>query len=306
MQRDDLIRDEAVAWAVRTGDPAFADWEEFVAWLEQSPGHAAAYDQVAASVADAADGLRAARPQASNDDALRPAVRTRRWFGGALAASLVAVLAIFAWPSGSTYYEETAPGETRMIALADGGRIDLAGGSRVELDRNDPRLVRLESGRALFTVRHDGDHPFRVIAGDDTLLDVGTVFDVRLDKASLAVAVAEGAVVFNPDRQKVRLAPGDLLRSARGSDTYEQVKVAPAQVGEWREGRLTFDGTSLADAATQLEQLTGIPFRAAPGSETRIAGSIMLDSVREDPRAAGALLGVPMRRDGDTWILGAN
>ena len=58
MQHDDAIRDEAAAWAVRTGDPAFADWDGFEAWLARSPENARAYDTVVAAVDEAADGLR--------------------------------------------------------------------------------------------------------------------------------------------------------------------------------------------------------------------------------------------------------
>lgn len=306
MQHDDAIRDEAAAWAVRTGDPAFADWDGFEAWLARSPENARAYDTVVAAVDEAADGLRAARPVAANDDAPPPGLVTRRWFGGAIAASLVAVLAIFAWPGSGTYHEETAPGEMRTIALEDGGRIDLAGATRIELDRDDPRFARLESGRALFTITHDEARPFRVVAGEATLLDVGTVFDVALDNGAMSVAVAEGAVVFNPERQAVHLAPGERLSSTRGTDDFAKTRVALDQVGEWRQGRLTFDGASLGEAAQQLEQLTGVRFRAAPGASAQVSGSILLDPVREDPRAAGALLGIPVAKRGDDWVLGAD
>ena len=41
MPHDDQIREQALAWAVRTGDPEFADWEGFTCWLEENPAHAA-------------------------------------------------------------------------------------------------------------------------------------------------------------------------------------------------------------------------------------------------------------------------
>jgi transmembrane sensor len=290
---------------VRTGDPAFVDWEGFTAWLELSPEHAAAYDIVSTAVAEAAEGL-AATPamSAANDDAPRASGHSRRWFGGALAASLVAVAMLGVWRGDGTYTEQTAPGVTRSIALADGSRIDLAGGSAIELDRDQPRFARLEQGRALFTIRHDEADPFRLQAGGDTLLDAGTVFDVALDDASLSVAVAEGAVIFNPEKQAVRLDPGDRLRSARGSDAYRRTRISPDLVGEWKDGRLTFEDASLGEVAVELERATGLAFRAAPGASTRLSGSIVVAPVREDPRALGELLGVAVRRDGDQWVIG--
>lgn len=305
MQRDDHLAEEAVAWAVRTGDPGFADWEAFTAWLEQSPSHAAAYDRVTAAVAEAAEGLAVTQSAIANDDPAPPRRISRRWFGGALAASLAALAVFGIWRGDGTYLEETAPGEARMIALEDGSRIDLAGGSSIELDRDDPRFARLERGRALFTIRHDEANPFRLEAGEDTLIDAGTVFDVSLDEGNLAVSVGEGAVIFNPDRQAVRLTPGDMLRSASGSDEYLRSTVAAAQVGEWTQGRLTFNDANLGEVAAELSRATGIAFRPAPQATARLSGSIVVAPIREDPRAAGALLGVTVRRQGDGWVIGA-
>ena len=304
MQPKDRLAEEAVAWAVRTGDAGFADWEAFTTWLEQSPDHAAAYDRVAATVIEAAEGLSAV-PAAANDDPVAPARHSRRWIGGAIAASLAAMAVFGVWRGDGTYVKRTAPGETRMIALEDGSRIDLAGASVIELDRDDPRFARLEQGRALFTIRHDEAHPFRLEAGEDTLVDAGTVFDVSLGRDDLAVSVGEGAVIFNPARQAVRLAPGDVLRSPRGSDEYERSTMAAAQVGEWSEGRLSFDDADLDEVATELSRSTGISFRPAPGANARLSGSIVVAPVREDPRVAGALLGVTVRRQGDAWVIGA-
>ena len=57
MALDETIREQAAAWAVRTGDAAFEDWEAFTLWLEQDSAHARAYDEVMASVIDATEAL---------------------------------------------------------------------------------------------------------------------------------------------------------------------------------------------------------------------------------------------------------
>jgi transmembrane sensor len=303
MQRDDRLAEEAVAWAVRTGDAGFSDWEAFTQWLEESPDHAAAYDRVTAAVAEAAEGLPPRAHIPANDDPRIRVSMSRRWFGGAIAASLAAVIVFGVWRGDGTYTEETAPGETRVIALDDGSRIQLAGASVIELDRGDPRFARLEVGRALFTIEHDEGNPFRVRAGEDTLIDLGTVFDVSLDDERLAVAVGEGEVMFNPDKQAVRLAAGDALRSRRGSDAYETSKVAASQVGEWTDGRLTFDNAGLDEVAAELSRATGATFKAPPSSSARLSGSILVDPVRRDPRSVASLLGVTVRRDAEAWVI---
>ncbi len=146
MARDDAIREQAIGWAVRAGDPGFDDWEEFTAWLESDPAHAAAYDQIAALVGDAAE-LASPALEAVNDD--EPAVGpTRRlWLSGMVAAAVAVIAGVGMWQMRSdTYAVETAPGEHRMIALGDDGKIELAGGTRIVLDRDDPRMASLDRG----------------------------------------------------------------------------------------------------------------------------------------------------------------
>jgi len=323
MGHDDPIREQAAAWAVRTGDPAFDDWDGFTAWLEQHPAHAEAYDRVMAAVADAAEAdIPVLAP--ANDEAIVaetpggaasgawPAVKPsfsstrRRWLGGAIAASLAVVAFAGLWQmrGGGSETFETAPGETRLIALADGGQIAMSGGTRLVVDPDEPREARLEAGQALFTIDHDPSAPFRLEVGEDTLVDVGTVFDVAHGPDSLRVAVSDGAVLFNPSGQNVELLPGDMLSSKSGSDEYSLARIPLEQVGEWRSGRLTFQDASLEELAGDLTRTTGIGFRTAPGAAGKtVSGSLLLDPVRDDPRSIGPLLGVSVRRQGDGWVI---
>lgn len=304
--REQALRDEATAWAVRTGDPAFADWDAFMLWLEADPTHALAYDEVTAAVADTADLIAIAGP--ANDDVPEPHTRSRRgWIGGAVAASLALVGAfwLFQGDSRDLYTVQTALGETRSVTLDAGTRIELAGGSAVTLDRSDHRFARLDDGQALFTVRHDAAHPFEVAVGDQRLVDIGTVFDVRNDRQGLSVAVSEGAVQYDPDGADVRVSPGEVLRRPSGAEAYTVSKVAKSQVGEWREGRLTFETASLTDVAAQLTRATGIDYIAAPGSAGTVSGSILVTPLRKDPAAIGPLLGLSVRAQGDRWVIGS-
>lgn len=293
------IRESALAWAVRTGDPAFAEWEHFTAWLEANPAHAAAYDGIVLAVDDAADAL-AAVPVA-NDDETAPAPWWRKWPGGAVAAALAAVLFFNLWsgPDGVRLIE-TVPGETRLVELDDGSTITLAGGTTVEL--TGPRAARLEQGQALFNVVHDDSAPFVVMAGDDRLVDLGTVFDVKLGRGGIALGVSEGVVVFNPQGRNVRVNAGELLVRRAGSDDVEVTSVDLAQVGEWTEGRLTFDMASLDLVAEDLSRSTGIAFAAVPvGAGYTVSGSLLTAPVKEDPRVLEDLLDVEVRQVGELW-----
>lgn len=310
MAFDDRILDQAAAWAARTADPAFEDWDGFTAWLRIDPAHAEAYDLVMAAAADATDALRTLQPavpiSAANDDPA-PGLMRRRWFVGALAASVAALGAVGLWQmQPGAYVVETAPGETRMIALEDGSSVLLAGGSRIELDHRDPRFAELEAGQALFRIRHDEATPFRVDVGRNELVDLGTVFDVRLSGDLTTVAVSEGAVAFNPRAQNVRVDPGHVLTNVAGSAEYRLDTIAPSQVGEWSEGRLTFQDAALEAVAADLSRATGVSFSVAPGgAQRRVSGSLLLEPVKKDPASLGPLLGVKVRKADSGWVIEA-
>ena len=303
MPHDEAIRERALEWAVRAGDPEFDDWDGFTRWLEESPAHGRAYDEIAAAVADGAD--LAPAPQAANDDLPSPALPVRRrWVVGALAASLALAVGLGLTLGGKDrYVVETAAGEMRTIALSDGSSLALSGDTRLELDRDDPRFARLERGQALFTVRHDEAHPFVVMAGDDRLVDAGTVFDVALDGEHMRVAVSEGLVLFNPQDQNVKVAPGRVLTRRTGASDYTLAPIAAEQVGEWRAGRLTFEDAPLGEVAARLSRMTGVAFRTQEGSTGSFSGSILVASVREDPASLGPLLGAAVRREGGHWTI---
>lgn len=304
MAHDTTIRDEAIAWAVRTGDSGFDDWDGFTRWLEADPAHAGAYDEIMLSVGDAADALPAI-PLAGNDD--RPAAAPRRrWFGGAIAAVLAVTVGIGVWQTrGGTYAVETAPGEMRLVELDGGGQLALAGDTRVVLDRSDPDIATVERGQALFTLRHDSSRPFEVAVGEDRLVDIGTVFEVERVGGGMSVAVSEGAVMYNPGKQNVRVSPGEMLSREPGSQAYRVAPIALNQVGEWREGRLTFQNAALADVAGDLSRATGVAFTVAAGADEAVSGSLLIEPVRADPRKLGPLLGVTVRHDGQAWEIGA-
>jgi transmembrane sensor len=304
MTPEQSIRDAALGWAVQTGDPAFADWDGFLAWLEADPAHGRAYDAVQAALDDAALLAPQSEPEplAANDN---PPARWlsggRAWLGGAVAAALLLFTTFILWtaPGGETLYA-TAPGETRMIALGDGSTVELGGGTRLAV--SGARAARLEAGQALFTIRHDDADPFVLTAGGDRLVDAGTVFDVRLAGETIDLAVAEGAVIVNPSAEALRVDAGQ--RAVREGGRYRRAAIAPDAVGEWSRGRISFENASLAAIAAELTRATGIAF-ASDDTATRLSGSIATDQVRADPRALGPLLGVRVRPADEGWAIAA-
>ena len=304
------IDSEALDWAIRMAEPD-ADWDAFVTWLEADPARAERYDRAAAAIAVAAESVARSDPPAytaANDP--EPAVASRagwrgRWLGGAAAAALVGAVSLGLWHErDQSYTIATNAGEQRTIALAEGSRIQLSGGTRVRLDRSRPRRATLEAGEALFQVRHDADDPFRVGVGDLSLTDLGTVLDVRVLGARTQVAVSEGAVMVDADRQALRLAPGDGIVAQGG--TLRRTRLDVADVGAWRDGRLAYDGATISEVAEDLSRQLGWRVTASPTVAGRIFnGTLETRAFRNDPALLGALLGVRVRRSANVWTLDA-
>lgn len=301
------IEEAARLWAIRVQDPAFDDWDGFTAWLEQDPGHLPAYEASLGDAAWASDLLASApAPAAAPVSELPP---RRRWWLGAGAAAAAVFAGIGGWAvidrDAPAQQIATAPGEHRTIALADGSKLALNGATRVTIDPDTPRHVVLEQGEARFEVRHDASDPFVVMAGGTRLLDAGTVFNVVQDGDTLEVAVAEGAVIYQPGPGEVRLAPGDTLkRPGRGADLILG-RASPQAVGSWASGELQYDNASLEQVARDLTRSLGRPVRTADGAgKLPISGTLRLDGTPEEILArAGPFLGVRFVKNGEGWTM---
>jgi transmembrane sensor len=300
------ILEQAIGWTVRLREGSAEEWRAFTDWLEADPDHLAAYDEVQRT--DAALGQIAPRPRpviAGQPPAHLPVRSRRGWLvGGGLAAAMAGAITTMLVQAPAAYALETKPGETRSVQLADGSRIDLNGGSRLVLDRKNERRATLERGEALFTVVHDEARPFEVRVGDDVLQDIGTVFGVVHEGGATEVAVSEGAVLYNPDGEAVRIDPGRKLSDA-GGDQVVLAQVDPATVGGWRDRRLSYSGAPLSRVAADLGRSLGVRVAVDPALEgRRFTGLVQLDGRPELVfERLSALLGVRAVRSGGGWTL---
>jgi len=304
-----MIHEDALMWVIRTRDPEFVDWEGFTAWLEVDPAHAAAYDALMAQDAGLeqlipADPVHMPAPANDAGDPGERRWRPMRWIGGgAVAAALVAVVSLSVVNRSDIYTVTTAPGESRMIALDDGTRIDVNGGTTLRLDRKDPRFAALDKGEAAFTVRHDDTHPFRVMVGDDVFEDAGTVFNIVHSGASTRIGVSEGKVIYNPSAQAIALPAGRAL--TQDATGLHVMPIAPEAVASWRSGRLVYANARIDEIGEDIARSIGVRLTATPGAAAmRFTGTIALD---KDPArfftGAAPLMGLTAIRQGDGWLL---
>lgn len=302
----DQIAEEAIAWHARHGDMDAAAWHAFVEWLEADPRHGATFDRLVM-----ADGVLSdvpatvSLPTPANDRGT-PGWRATRWIGGVTAVAAAAAAVFMLLPAGPDIQTiQTAAGETRQVALADGSRIEVAGGSRLQFDRAHPRQITVERGEALFHVRHDAADPFVVRSGKLEVLDVGTVFNVMRDGSRFSVSVAEGVVLFQPRGEAVTLKAGATLEVREDKQEVRLGKLDPGLVGGWRTGRLSFADSRVSEILDEIQRLYGTKLVADPDlSARRVTGMITLSGeARRDVPHIASLIGANWRADGGRWIL---
>lgn len=185
--------------------------------------------------------------------------------GGAVAASLVAAtgLGLFL-DEQQRQLHATRRGEVKVVPLADGSVVTLSTQSRIAvIFGKDQRRVELLEGEALFDVAKDAGRAFLVQAGETTARAIGTSFSVkRLPNAAVQVLVREGVVDVLQRSGKQSAAPVRLAANTRAvalarAASVETAAVPAADVSRelaWREGRIAFEGESLAAAISEFSR----------------------------------------------------
>jgi transmembrane sensor len=306
------LLDDAIGWQLRLREGSAADWESFVAWLEADPANAEAYDALAR--ADARLTGEDFPPEAANDDWREDeAPRPRRWgrtLRAAVAIAACLVLAFVALPwlgFGSERYEvATAAGQTMTVPLGDGSMATLNGGTRLILDRHDPRYAELEAGEATFTIRHDNSHPFVVRAGEHRIQDVGTTFNMVHEGERLTVEVIEGAVQYHRSEADILLTAGQTLHVHERGARPTIGRRDPGMIAGWRHGQLSYRGEPLERVGRDLARTLGAEISVDPAfARMPVTGSVRVAGGSAAVLTGfAATLGMEARRDGNHWWIG--
>ena len=151
------------------------------------------------------------------------------------------------------------PGSRVHFKLPDQTQVWLNSGSSLEfpinLNKQRQRQVKL-TGQGYFEVTHDAQHPFLVETGELNIKVLGTSFDVSSysnDKI-MSSTLEDGCIVLlNPNGKEIgRLVPGE--QASLNKETRELLvqKVDTRLITSWKDGRLIFKNTPLADVAHKL------------------------------------------------------
>nr|WP_307367557.1 FecR domain-containing protein [Brevundimonas sp. SORGH_AS_0993] len=259
-------------------------------WLAADPARRAALDEVArtwdAADAVAADSaiceMRQAALQAHGAPGRRLWGAPARW---AVAAALLLTLSGIVMfgasrlvpPPPEVQVYRTGVGERAVVTLADGSQATLNTATVLAVDyRPRRRGLRLIAGEAWFDVARNPDRPFVVTAADHQVTAVGTSFNVRLDPGRLRVAVSEGRIKLS-DAQSTALAAVTAGQSADLKASGLVLQRGGPVAGDWREGRLTFDGVTLGEAVAEINRYRKTPILVAEPNLERLRISGVFD-----------------------------
>ncbi len=247
---------QASDWFARLhgGDATAQDHVRLADWLAANLEHRQAYDFVAETCRLAA---RAHEQVVEQQPAPAPFHNMRKFAVGgamALAATIVGGIAIVRLTAPETVHYQTAIGEIRNITLADGSALTLNGATALDVSfSRHAREVTLKAGEFFVTVGKDPARPFRVHAGDRTIEDIGTAFDVDTNGQDVDVAVGEGTIMISAAAGAampvsgggIVLNKGQALTYAPGAEPGTPRTVASQQIGTWRVGILSYDQVPL-------------------------------------------------------------
>lgn len=148
-------------------------------------------------------------------------------------------------------------GETLKVTLPDSSVVWLNRGSSIafaEGFKGDSRTVQL-TGEAFFDVVHRTDKPFVITAGNATITDIGTTFNVRAYKneKQVEVSVATGIVDFaGSNKARVTLNAGYHAVYNASSATMLANKNESTNYMAWKTGKLVFENDNLNQVAATL------------------------------------------------------
>lgn len=184
------------------------------------------------------------------------------WGGGAVVAATLVALGLNIPPAGAVV--RTGRGEIRLVPLKDGSTVLLNTASAIRIkDDPDARFVTLLEGEAYFSVARD-PRPFIVEVDGRRLRTAQAGFRIRkLAGKPVDVLVDRGQVdLAAPD---LALAPKPVLLTANTQVTLSASAlpqpIAPETVTRelaWREGKLAFEGETLAQAADSFARYSDI------------------------------------------------
>ncbi|GAB4020103.1 FecR family protein [Spirosoma koreense] len=239
------------------------------------------------------------------------------WFGWFIAATVSAVLLFTATPAKEYLLFEsyqTSFGETRSLMLSDGSRVTLNANSSLRVPRfgfgEKTRKVTL-TGEADFTVKHLPNHQKFVVQTDKQfeVVVLGTEFMVNTRESGQKVVLNKGKVQLRYQEGKATkqliMKPGNLVTFDRQGRANLKQTPKPQDYTAWKENRLVFDGTTLAEVSLLFKEVYGIHLQFADESLTKwtVSGAFTATNADELIETMSSAANLTYQRKGDTLFI---
>lgn len=306
-------RAEAAVWLARLRDERRSSGLEaqFQEWLGENEEHRRSFNRMTQVWEQAAKIQMRARENGSASRGVRNP-RFPAW-AAAVVAALVPVVIITAiyWRNDALV---TGIGQRQVRLLQDGTRVVLNTDTRIEVNFDQHlRRVRLVRGEAWFEVSKRPTWPFVVSAGGEEIRALGTSFIVRRDNdQGLSVTLVDGRVSVAPvtrDDASAAQAPRILVPGQRlivvphHAPTVDRPELS--RVTAWERGRVEFDETPLADAATEMNRYNArhVTVPDAEVGQLRIGGVFRAGDSDEFVKIVTTALGLQADRNGSDIVL---
>lgn len=215
-----------------------------------------------------------------------------RWAAALAAAVGLALLWQFSPLGYRSGQYRTGTGEQRVIELDDHSLVALDAETRIAVHYTlQSRTVELLKGQAEFSVAKDPGRPFKVIAGDRTIIDVGTVFTVEYVDRKLQVAIVEGRVAVASDGpppglhrinaaseptapfpvaglrteepEPIELSAGEALKVTQDGRSVVIPHADLEAATAWRDGKVIFRNAKLSDAVERMNRYSRVKLEIA-------------------------------------------
>lgn len=289
------LTEEAATWFIRMHEAKVSELEcqRFDCWLAASERHQREYASFE-KLWGALDGLSRQRAR-------------KKGMAGAVVAFVAAIALAFAYGT-ATVDEQTYTkiGEIRQLTLADGSVVEMDADSVLHVEYSLwLRRIRLERGQAKFKVGA-GQRPLEVVAGDGTMRDIGTTFNVREDQGKVSVSVQEGAVEIDlpNNARKILLTAGQQASYQYGHISAEPPS-GPNVDPPWRNNHWVFDSISLGEVVREINHQHERPLILANTSlnDYHISGVFNRSDRAGMLRALITILPLKVEEGGDETVL---
>lgn len=213
--------------------------------------------------------------------------------------------------TSQTYIRSTKKGEKAVIPLADGSIVYLNADSKLTYPRYFDSITRevILEGEAYFVIEKNMQKPFRVAVENVVTEVVGTEFNIRNRKpGEIDVAVIKGKVrTFNSTIENViiDIDRGQMVKFNKKSGFEKLSKIDISEILAWRQNKLAFNRTPLADVLQEIELNFDIRTKIINTNiiDKTLTGVFKTDSLNEIILALSISLDVNIVRKGNYLIV---